>query len=106
MSSNITWGNMFNGSGDNPCPDQVYVNAPSITYSIAETTWPGSNNSSSDPLFTDPSKDDFTLQAGSPAIDRGSPDANFVPAVDYYGNPRPAGDGPDIGAIEAPPETP
>jgi hypothetical protein len=102
LSSNITWNNMYNGASGTPCPDQVYTNAPTITYSIAETTWPGTHNSSSNPLFTAPDMDDFTLQAASPAIDQGNPDAAFAPSVDYYGNPRPAGDAPDIGAVEAP----
>jgi hypothetical protein len=102
LSSNITWHNMYGGSGLAPCPDQVYVGAPTFTYSIAETTWVGTQNSSSDPLFTDPDMGDFTLQAASPAIDQANPDPNLVPSVDYYGNPRPAGDGPDIGAVEAP----
>jgi hypothetical protein len=106
LSSNITWHNMYGGSGIAPCPDQVYVGAPTFTYSIAETTWVGTQNSSSDPLFTDPDMGDFTLQAASPAIDQGNPDPNIVPSVDYYGNLRPAGDGPDIGAVEAPPAVP
>jgi len=103
LTSNITWNNMYALAGLTACPDQVYVGAPTHTYSIAETTWPGTGNSSSDPLFADPSMDDFTPGAASPAIDAGNPDPNIVPAVDYYGNPRPVSDGPDIGAIEASP---
>lgn len=56
-----------------------------------------------DPLFTNPAKYDFTLQAGSPAIDAGT--ASNVSATvlkDYNGLPRPLGSTPlfDIGAHE------
>ena len=51
-----------------------------------------------DPLFVNPEKNDFRLQAGSPAIDAGE----HIPEVttDIDGNPRPHGKGYDIGPYE------
>lgn len=51
-----------------------------------------------DPRWVNPSAGDFHLQAGSPAIDRGS--ATDAPAVDFEGTSRPQGHGVDIGAFE------
>lgn len=49
---------------------------------------------------TDPGlSEDYRLIAGSPAIDKGSPDAWQV-WTDFDGNPVPSGTGPDIGASE------
>jgi hypothetical protein len=69
-----------------------------------------SNNLTSDPLFTDPTKGNFRLKLGSPAIDKGA----TISAVttDFEGIPRPQGSGYDIGAFEykgttvAPPTAP
>lgn len=49
-------------------------------------------------LFVDPAGGDFHLREGSPAIDSGTP----LPAVltDLDGNPRPFGNGYDVGAYE------
>ncbi|MCH7772450.1 MAG: T9SS type A sorting domain-containing protein [Bacteroidetes bacterium] len=59
----------------------------------------GSNAITSDPLFTNPSNRDFTLLAGSPAIDAGT--ALGSPYnVDKNGSPRPLGNGWDMGAYE------
>jgi len=52
-----------------------------------------------DPLFVDADAEDFRLQAASPAVDAGSPEA--APAQDLDGIPRPQGAGFDIGAYEA-----
>jgi hypothetical protein len=48
-------------------------------------------------LFENWSAGDYRLQAGSPAINKGTDE--LAPAVDLFGNPRPAG-AVDIGAIE------
>ena len=71
-----------------------------LTNSISEATWPGTGNITGDPRFADAAKGDFSLAAGSPAVDKGSTVAGIMPTTDYFGNPRPRGAGPDIGAIE------
>jgi len=58
---------------------------------------PGAGSLVSDPLFTDPSRLDFTLGPSSPAIDAG---AATVSREDFAGRPVPNGKSPDIGAFE------
>jgi len=53
-----------------------------------------------DPLFVNAAAHDYHLQAGSPAINQGSP--SLAPAVDTDGVLRPQGAGVDIGAYELP----
>jgi hypothetical protein len=62
-----------------------------------------------DPLFTNPSSNDFTLQSSSPAIDNGVLVDAYQTfynlygediSVDFFGDSRPAGNGWDIGAFE------
>ena len=50
-----------------------------------------------DPLFVDPADDNWSLRAGSAAIDAGTTDG--APATDYFGQAR-CGAAPDVGAIE------
>ncbi|NLX14792.1 MAG: hypothetical protein GXY44_14235 [Phycisphaerales bacterium] len=52
------------------------------------------------PLFTDRATRTLTLQAASLCIDAGEGVAGLT--IDYAGDPRPAGAGPDIGAYEYP----
>ena len=59
-----------------------------------------SGNISADPLFTDPTAEDFTLQELSPCCDAGTGEGTLLPSFDYYGNARPAGQGYDIGPCE------
>ena len=55
------------------------------------------DDSDADPLMTDPGSGDFTLQIGSPCINRG---AHVGLYLDYLGLPVPIGHRPDIGAYE------
>ncbi|MCZ6703810.1 MAG: right-handed parallel beta-helix repeat-containing protein, partial [Ignavibacteria bacterium] len=59
----------------------------------------GTNALSGNPLYTDPANGDFTLQAGSPAIDAGT-DLGSPYDVDKNGTQRPLGNGWDMGAYE------
>lgn len=52
-----------------------------------------------DPLFTNPSANDYSLREGSPAIDTGA-DASAYTSVDRNGRSRPLGNAWDIGAYE------
>jgi hypothetical protein len=53
----------------------------------------------STPGFTDAAGGDYSLLAGSPAVDAALPLAEV--GEDYFGFSRPIGNGPDIGAIES-----
>jgi hypothetical protein len=71
------------------------------------------SNVNVDPAFVDPAAGDYRLAAGSPVVDRGSPDTIFgEPAVDLAGSPRIVdgdGDGSarrDMGAFEFQPPPP
>ena len=58
----------------------------------------GAHDVIANPLFTNPSAGNFTLQAGSPAVD--SANSAFSVGTDLAGNPRPSGAGLDRGAYE------
>jgi serine protease len=73
---NLVWGNVDN-----------YVGA-------AKT---GAGDLSVDPRFVSPGAKDYRLQADSPAIDMAT---NVGVTTDFDGNPRPAGEAPDLGAFE------
>jgi parallel beta-helix repeat protein len=62
----------------------------------------GSHLVKGDPKFTDAANNDFHLQQGSPAIDKGinALAGSAAPVVDFGGNARPLGAGYDIGAYE------
>ncbi len=57
-----------------------------------------------DPLFINPSNDNYHLQSGSPAIDTGDQIPEVI--IDIEGTSRPQGNGYDIGAYEFKPEGP
>ncbi len=70
-------------------------------YNVTDTAFygisKGSNSIELDPLMTNPGGDDFTLQFGSPCINKGAHVGLFT---DYAGNVVPIGHLPDIGAYE------
>lgn len=57
-----------------------------------------------DPLFIDRELGDYRLKTGSPGIDSGMSIDNWASPTDRLGNPRPLGNGWDIGAYEYIPE--
>ena len=72
------------------------VNFTDLT-SFSSATQQDANSIAQDPLLTDPTNGNFTLQAISPCIDAGI-DVGIT--QDYDGTPRPQGLAPDIGAYE------
>ena len=83
---------------------------PTISYSLlSDSLLPagaidgGNNILGHDPVFNDPSKLDFSLNAASPCINTGNPDTTGLnlPGLDLAGNSRLYEDGPiDMGAYE------
>jgi hypothetical protein len=99
VTSNITFENTLDDAPDGSCYDQVYYSCPDVNYAFSEAPVPGgTGNQWGDPMLVDPANGDFHLMSGSEAIDAG--DASSAPMVDFYGNPRDVGDGPDVGAVE------
>ncbi|MBW2106756.1 MAG: right-handed parallel beta-helix repeat-containing protein [Deltaproteobacteria bacterium] len=87
--------------GDYNCFDENvgFYQGGSLTFTQWKAAHAGDEGNSlyQDPLMTDPGSDDFTLQVGSPCINRGT----FVGLIlDYLGLPVPIGHRPDIGAYE------
>jgi len=89
----IVWGN---------APEGFYNDATSavdLSYScVQDIGFTGPGVLYSNPLFRNPSSDDFRLGYGSPCIDTGV--LAGAPTSDYSGVPRPQGSGVNIGAHE------
>jgi len=75
--------------------------SPRFTASNFDAQYPerGSGNIEGNPMFTNFSGDNYALQTGSPAIDSGTTINNLN--EDYSSNPRPIGNGFDIGVFES-----
>jgi predicted outer membrane repeat protein len=94
ITNSIVWGNSINQIGN-------YGFSPSVTYSDVQGGYSGEGNINADPLFEKdqpPGAPDFHLKAGSPAIDIGT--TSGAPDTDLDSNPRPSGEGYDLGAYE------
>ncbi len=63
----------------------------------------GTHNLNVDPSYIDPANDNYRPLPGTAVVDKGTP--TNAPALDLLGNPRPYGNGFDMGAIEAGPAT-
>ena len=88
LANCIVWGDR---------PEAIYSeeSAVAIRYSDVQGGWEGDHNLNQDPRFRE---DGWRLFGGSPAIDSGS--TNGMPETDLDGDPRPWGDGVDMGADE------
>jgi parallel beta-helix repeat protein len=70
---------------------------PAVAAEVSRRTPEGTHNSTGDPRFVDRNKGVFWLRADSPAIGKGA--AQYAPATDFWGRPRPANKAPDLGAF-------
>ncbi|MBI2426652.1 MAG: carboxypeptidase regulatory-like domain-containing protein [Candidatus Kerfeldbacteria bacterium] len=68
------------------------------SYSDIRGGWQGVGNIDADPIFLDPEHGNFHLAPGSPCIDTGT--LENAPAEDFDRDPRPVGEGVDMGADE------
>ena len=78
---------------NNTAPDgpQIYDDESStaiVTYCAIQGEYEGQGNINSDPLFVDPSKNDFHVKPSSPCIDKGSNSAPGIPTTDFEGDSR------------------
>lgn len=80
----------YNGGDDNPA---------------SPPSW-DTNPITSNPLFVNPSSNNFSLQSTSPAINAGSSLVSSIVSKDFFGLSRPQGTGYDIGAYEYDENTP
>jgi len=108
-TNNILWGNQksdlnLRGFGASTTVEAEYSDIGTVNASFGAIYTPGTGIINSDPLFTNFSNDDFTLQKVSPCVDAGA--NSGAPPIDFEGHPRPA-DGnldtmflTDIGADE------
>lgn len=108
--NNIIWGN----SADEG--DQFYYNTGGSNHEFLNNIIDGGldsmylssgafaglfmNNSTEDPLFTDPMVGDFTINCASPALNAGSIPGIPMPLTDLNGAPRLNGPAYDLGAFE------
>jgi len=113
LKNNIVWGNtnytLPNQSVQIPTLLGITAN---IKYSCIEDSYPGENNISAYPQFTNPTQGagieydglaaDWTLLNTSPCVNTGTPDTTGLnlPAFDIAGNPRIYGGRIDMGAYE------
>ncbi len=94
----ILWGDTARTGGAEIYLDNPAEESPTVSYSCVQGGYTGEGNIDSDPLFVDGDGGSLHLRSGSPCLDAGT--ATDAPATDLQGNPRPAGDGVDMGACE------
>jgi hypothetical protein len=83
--------------------DDFHVRAGSTlaaTFTLSGEGWLGAGNLQADPVFTDAAGGDYSLGAGSPAVDAGTNRAWMAGGVDAAGQPRRVNGRVDLGAFE------
>ena len=94
LTNCILWGDSPNEVYNNP----DYSPISDLTHCDVQGGHDGEGNIDADPLWVDPSKNDFHLTSASPAIDAGTNEG--APTVDFDGDARPQGAATDIGVDE------
>ena len=90
---------IFWDNGDvefSPLPNNDQLNLD-FNYCDAEYQWPGIGNINLNPLFSDASNTDYTLNSSSPCIDVGTADTDMDGINDIFSF---SGTAPDIGTFE------
>ena len=79
VKNSIIWGNTISTIGDRWefSPNTSTPTQPTHSYSITDFSAAGIGVKNENPLFVNPSQGDFSLQAGSPAIDSGDPSSSY-----------------------------
>ena len=81
----ILWANT---APDGPGIYNDDTSTPIITYCDIQGVFEGEGNINADPLFVDPSNNNFHLKATSPCIDKGTNSAAGIPNTDFDGDSR------------------
>ena len=86
----------------NNSPPQIYVDVwgggIDVSYSDIMGGYGGHTNINEEPMFADQENNDYHIARLSPCVDSGTADG--APLTDFDGNPRPFGEGVDMGAYE------
>src|SRR5262249_4612430 len=100
FTSNIVFGNTLVTTSDkvNQVSGGRWSHSMFSSTPVPPDADPSNNNGAMDPKFVGTT--DYHLAPGSPAIDKGDPQAAL--AIDWDGDARPVGPQRDIGADEAP----
>jgi hypothetical protein len=110
MYNTILYGNTANPGADLTIDLYGTQSRAEVHYSVVNSinqmkgTLNQGNNLNTDPLFLDPTNDNFHLHPDSPLIDTGTlsvPSPPGLPSADFEGKPRTLGGVPDIGAYES-----
>ncbi|GAB4548399.1 MAG: hypothetical protein Tsb0014_43140 [Pleurocapsa sp.] len=99
ITNSILWGNRSYVDGQ-PIDTQESDVVVNVSNSIVQGGYSGDDVINQNPKFVDPSKFDYRLQTGSPALNKGNNDAIEDYTTDIAGNTRIVGDNVDLGAYE------